>query len=181
MILLNPTMSNIEDVLSCLRRVIRAADIHSKKLTKTAGLTSPQLLLMQAISNTEDPTIGAIAKKISLSQATATNIVTRLEARGFLTRERSQVDKRYVFLHLTAKGEHAIETAPTPLQENFVKRFGGLEDWEQSMIIASLQRLATMMDAEEIDASPFLEIGDLDRAHHDLSEVHDQVSKSNGH
>lgn len=31
------------------------------------------------------------------------------------------------------------------------------------MIIASLQRVAEMMDAEEIDASPFLDIGSLDR------------------
>ena len=31
------------------------------------------------------------------------------------------------------------------------------------MIIASLQRVATMMDAEEIDAAPVLDVGALDR------------------
>lgn len=157
------SMSRIEDVLSSLRRVIRAADIHSKRLTKTAGLTSPQLLLMQAIKDSEDPTIGVLAKKISLSQATVTNIVGRLEGRDLIRRVRSENDKRFVFLHLTEKGLKNLESAPTPLQESFIKRFKELEDWEQTMILSSLQRLAQMMDAEELDASPFLEIGELDR------------------
>ena len=32
------------------------------------------------------------------------------------------------------------------------------------MIIAALQRVAEMMDAQELDAAPFLEVGKLDRA-----------------
>jgi hypothetical protein len=31
------------------------------------------------------------------------------------------------------------------------------------MILSSLQRLAAMMDADQIDASPFLDVGALDR------------------
>ena len=160
---LSSSMTNIQQVLSSLRRVIRAADVHSKRLTKTAGLTSPQLLLMQAIKDSQDPTIGNLAKKISLSQATVTNIIDRLEKRGFIQRVRSKNDKRFVFLHLTEQGLKTLDSAPTPLQESFIRRFSELEDWEQNMIIASLQRLATMMDAGELDASPFLEIGALDR------------------
>jgi hypothetical protein len=33
------------------------------------------------------------------------------------------------------------------------------------MIISSLQRVAQMMDAQHIDASPVLDIGKLDRQH----------------
>lgn len=157
-------MANIHEVLTALRRVIRAADIHSKHLTKTVGLTAPQLLLMQAIQNsTEDSTIGKLAKQISLSQATVTSIIDRLESRNLVTRTRSETDKRYIWLHLTEQGEITLKLAPTPLQEHFVARFIKLEDWEQTMILASLQRLASMMDANEIDASPFLDVGALDR------------------
>lgn len=157
-------MADINEVLTALRRIIRAADIHSKRLTKTAGLTAPQLLLMQAIeASTEDSTIGKLAKQISLSQATVTNIIDRLETRGLVTRVRSQNDKRFVWLNLTAKGKVTLKGAPTPLQKHFVERFDHLEDWEKSMILSSLQRLAAMMDAHEIDASPFLDVGDLDR------------------
>lgn len=163
-------MADIREVLTALRRVIRAADIHSKHLTKTAGLTSPQLLLMQAIENSaEDSTIGKLAKQISLSQATVTCIIGRLETRDLVTRKRSTTDKRYVWLHLTDKGKQTLRNAPTPLQEHFVAKYQNLNQWEQNMILSSLQRLADMMDANEIDAAPFLEVGALDREDDNLN------------
>ncbi len=36
-------------------------------LSKTAGVTAPQILIMQAIRNTEDVTLGEIASTVSLS------------------------------------------------------------------------------------------------------------------
>lgn len=44
----------------------------------------------------------------------------------------------------------------------FVGLFIALEDWEQSMIVSSLQRVAAMMNAEDIDASPMLHVGVAD-------------------
>ena len=156
-------MDKIEEVLITLRRLIRATDLHSKQLVKTAGLTAPQLLLLQAIREKGQVTIGALAKEISLSQATVTTILDRLEKRGLVYRERSSEDKRKVHAYLTDKGADFIRDAPTPLQEHFVRQFRDLREWEQSMIISSLQRVALMMDAEHIDASPVLDVGDLDR------------------
>ncbi|QIL91912.1 MarR family transcriptional regulator [Microbulbifer sp. SH-1] len=156
-------MDKIEEVLTTLRRLIRATDLHSRQLVKTAGLTAPQLLLLQAIREHGEVTIGALAKEISLSQATVTTILDRLEKRGLVFRERSAEDKRKVHAYLTEKGMEIIRDAPTPLQDHFVKQFRDLREWEQSMIISSLQRVALMMDAEHIDASPVLDVGDLDR------------------
>ena len=50
-----------------------------------------------------------------------------------------------------------------PLQDQFNRQFTKLDEWEQTMILAALQRVAQMMDAEEIDAAPVLDIGSLDR------------------
>lgn len=156
-------MDNIQAVLVALRRLIRAADIHSKKLVKTTGLTSPQLLLLQALRDGEDMTVGALATQINLSQATVTTIIDRLESRELVSRIRSSVDKRKVHVYLTPKAEEALKSTPTALQEQFVDRFLKLESWEQNMILSSLQRVGKMMDAEDIDASPVLDVGDLDR------------------
>ncbi|HAG97086.1 MAG: transcriptional regulator [Pseudomonadales bacterium] len=157
-------MSNIADVLIALRRVIRATDLHSKHLAKTTGLTAPQIMLMQAIRNKGEATIGELAHDISLSQATVTTIMDRLEKRGLVYRQRSQADKRKVHAHLTETAHEVLKTAPLPLQDQFTQKFERLQDWEQSMIIAALQRVAEMMDAQELDAAPFLEVGKLDRA-----------------
>ena len=155
-------MKGVEDVLVALRRVIRATDIHSRQLNKTSGLTAPQLLLMRAISQAGEASISEIAEAVSLSQATVTSILDRLEKRELLYRQRSELDKRKVHIILTDAGLTMLANAPKPLQESFVRQFNALQDWEQAMIVSSLQRVAQMMDAEGIDASPFLHLGEMD-------------------
>jgi len=153
----------LDQVLTSLRRVIRATDLHSKRLAKVSGLTAPQILLLQAIRRLEGAAIGQLANEVSLSQATVTTILDRLEKRDYIERERSTIDKRKVHAHLTDRGMEALRDAPTPLQEHFSRQFNDLQEWEQTMLIAALQRVAHMMDAEHIDASPVLDVGTLDR------------------
>ena len=100
---------------------------------------------------------------MSLSQATVTSIMDRLESRQLLVRVRSASDKRKIHPALTDSGRQLLATAPAPLQDSFVRKFDQLQQWEQHMIIAALQRVAMMMDAEDIDAAPYLDIGALDR------------------
>lgn len=156
-------MNPIDEVLTSLRRVIRAIDLHSKQLVKTASVTGPQLRLLQLIRSEEQATVRELSDAMSLSQATVTSIMDRLESRGLVTRIRSKTDKRKVHPELTTAGQDILAKAPAPMQDSFVRKFDQLSNWEQHMIIASLQRVAEMMDAGDIDASPFLDIGSLDR------------------
>ncbi len=154
----------LEDVLVALRRVIRATDLHSKYLARTTGLTTPQMLLLKAIGNKDTMTIGELANEISLSQATVTVILDRLEKRQLVTRVRSTEDKRKVHVHLTETALSTLEQAPVPLQQQFAQQFNALQDWEQTSIISALQRVASMMDASDLEASPLLHTGAVDKA-----------------
>jgi len=156
-------LNRIEEVLIALRRVIRATDLHSRYLAKTTGLTTPQILLLQTIHDRGQVTIGELAQEMSLSQATVTSILDRIEKRALVYRVRSTSDKRKVHAYLTEQGLEVLKVAPPPLQAHFTEQFSELNDWEQSMIIASLQRVAQMMDAQNLDASPVLDVGALDR------------------
>ncbi|MFU8788758.1 MAG: MarR family winged helix-turn-helix transcriptional regulator [Methylobacter sp.] len=156
---MNPT----EEVLIALRRVIRATDLYSKHLSKTTGLTTPQILLMKTIRDKGEVIIGELASSMNLSQATVTTILDRLEKRNLVYRERSKGDKRKVHAYLTCEALEILNNAPTLLQDRFTRQFCSLQDWEQNMIISALQRIAQMMDAQDIDASPVLDIGTLDR------------------
>jgi len=156
-------MDQHNEVLIALRRLIRATDLYSKHLSKTTGLTTPQLLILQNLAERGEATVSELAKAINLSQATVTTILDRLVKKEFILRERSTEDRRKVITRLTEEGKAAIKDTPTALQENFIHKFSELEDWEQTMILSSLQRLATMMDAENLDAAPILDVGTLDR------------------
>jgi hypothetical protein len=85
----------------------------------------------------------------------------RIESRNLVTRVRSQMDKRRVSLYLTEQGKELLEKAPQPLQEHFIEKFSALAEWEQSLLLSSMQRVAAMMDADKLDASPLLEVGAL--------------------
>src|SRR5699024_7850376 len=158
------TMATHEDVLIALRRIVRATDRYSRRLSKEAGLTAPQLLVMQAIVRDDELTMGQVADAVSLSRATVTTILDRLEKRGLVERKRGEQDKRRVYAYLTTAGKELLLKAPTPLQVEFVERFNRLENWEQLQILSSLQRIAKMMKAEKIDASPVLDLGAMDRS-----------------
>ncbi|WP_305844095.1 MarR family winged helix-turn-helix transcriptional regulator [Photobacterium leiognathi] len=155
-------MDKHEEVLIALRQIIRAIDLHSRKLNKNAGLTGPQLVLMRAIkASGEEVTIRQLSNNTNMSQATATTILDRLEKRGLVVRKRSQLDKRKVHTHLTEKGNALLDKAPLPLQDSFISQYQELEDWEQSLLLSSVQRISTMMNAEHLDVAPLLEVGSI--------------------
>ncbi|OAN18210.1 MarR family transcriptional regulator [Photobacterium jeanii] len=154
-------MDKHEEVLIALRQIIRAIDLHSRKLNKDAGLTGPQLVLMRAIRDSGEVTIRQLSNNTNMSQATATTILDRLEKRGLVVRERSKLDKRKVHAHLTEQGMEVLNKAPLPLQDNFISQFQQLEEWEQSLLLSSVQRISSMMNAEHLDVAPVLAVGSI--------------------
>jgi DNA-binding MarR family transcriptional regulator len=157
-------------IVSTLRKIIRAVDLHSKSLTKKYGLTGPQLLVLKQIYDQKHITLGQLAKEISLSQATVTSILDRLEKLDFVIRVRNASDKRIVNIELCEKAVKILESKPNLLQEEFIQQFSNLDDWEQTLLISSLQRIATMMNAESIDSPPVLVSGPLNAAANEVND-----------
>jgi len=147
-----------QDVLVSLRRIIRATDMQSKRILKVCGLTIPQVMVLRAIEALGDVSSKRISDAVSLSPATVTTILNRLEDRGLIERVRGQADKRVVNARLTQVGLTTLNSAPPLLHEQFIERFEALEDWKKTQILSSLQQVATMMDAESLDAAPLLDI-----------------------
>ena len=154
-------MQKDEELLVALRKVIRAIDIRSKELSRDVGLTGPQLIVLQQVGKHPGVMVKEIAQNITLSPATVTSILDRMESRGQINRVRSTQDKRKVGVFLTDVGQLLLDKAPLPLQEHFLNRFNAIEEWEQSQMVATMQRIATMMDAQKLDAAPVLEVGSL--------------------
>jgi len=162
-----------DQVLVAIRRIIRAIDLHSRRLAQNHGLTGPQALILKEVARTKPQTAGELANHVSLSQATVTDIVKRLEKRGLLVRERSQLDRRRITIRLTNAGKSLISQTLPLLQEEFAMRFSQLRDWEQNQLLASVQRLAALMNADSIDASPVLASGSLRASAAAVEQVND--------
>ena len=149
--------------LIALRRILRVTELNSRKLAQQSELTASQLLLLQFVAHQGQALPSAIAKAIELKQATITVLLNQLEASGLVTRSRDTEDRRRVWVRLTDAGHKVLEQSPDLLQSRFELGFSQLEDWEQSMIITALERIAALLDAEHVEAAPVLDVGDLDR------------------
>jgi DNA-binding MarR family transcriptional regulator len=160
-----------DEILIALRRVIRAVDLHSRQLERSHGLTAPQAMVLKTMILLGEAPVGAIAQRVSLSQATVTDILNRLEGRELVVRARSSQDRRRVMVSATSKAVSIMSRSPPLLQDAFAQRFSALEDWEQHLLISSLQRITTLMGVAELDASPMLYAGHVADADHRTSDT----------
>lgn len=149
--------------LVALRRILRATELSSKTLARESGLTASQLITLQLVGRIDDATPGAVAREAGITQATVTALIDKLERRGLVTRERDTEDRRRVLVRVTPEGRAALAGAPDMLQDLFETRFERLYDWEQASVVAALERVAALLDAEAIDAAPLLDVGEIDR------------------
>jgi DNA-binding MarR family transcriptional regulator len=152
-----------EDALIALRRIQRVTELASKRLARTAGLTPSQLSVLRILTEYPEVSAGYLAEATQLKHATITSLIDKLETRGFISRRKCDEDKRRVWLHLLPEGKAALAAAPDPLHETFSERFDALPDWQQSMLISALEQVTTLLDAENLEAAPVLDIGDLDQ------------------
>ena len=152
----NLTRSIADNALIAIRKIIQSIALNSRSLVKRVGLTGPQLVILQEVADSGEVPVGAVARAVSLSQGTVTDIVERMEKRGLVDRRRSDFDRRRVLVHATESGKQLLEKATPLMQESFAGRFNHLQDWEQAMILSSLQRLVSIMDPRFIKAEPIL-------------------------
>lgn len=150
--------------LRALRRILRATEVGRRQLAAQTGLSPSQLLVLREIAGRGQSTPGVVAASLQFSQATITAIVDRLVASGLVTRQRSKKDKRQIILALTAEAHGVLSRTPDILQVQFEKQFAALASWEQAMILASVERLGTILGAADFDAAPLLDGGAIDQS-----------------
>ena len=151
-------------ILQSLRRIIRAVDIHSRKLILDYNITGPQLIALLAIAEKGPLTLATIAKEIHLSPSTLVGVVDRLVEKGYVIRERSTKDRRQVNISVTEEGASFAGDAPSPLQETLAEALNELSTGEQATISRSLEQIVELMEAKELDAAPILQTGKIQPA-----------------
>ncbi|WP_454850332.1 MarR family winged helix-turn-helix transcriptional regulator [Rhizobium binxianense] len=82
-----------------------------KPLLDALGLTYPQYLVMVSLWEEDGQTVGGLGDKLFLESSTLTPLLKRLEAAGYIRRERSREDERVVVVRLSEEGRRLREKA----------------------------------------------------------------------
>jgi DNA-binding MarR family transcriptional regulator len=86
-------------------RLISSAEEEAKERCDMQDLTTTQLNYLEIIGELDHPTITELASALGLTKPSVTIVVDRLVAKGFVSKQSSDTDKRSSLLHLTELGE----------------------------------------------------------------------------
>jgi MarR family transcriptional regulator, organic hydroperoxide resistance regulator len=143
-------------VLRALRRIIRAVDIHSRKLNNDFHITAPQMICLYQLVKSGQMTQSELSEQVNMGLSTINGIIDRLEKKGLVTRQRDEHDRRKVIVNATETGKKMTISAPELLQDHLSDGLRQLPELEQAAIALSLERVVELMEAENLDTSPNL-------------------------
>ena len=94
-----------------------------KPLLEPLGLTYPQYLVLIVLWERDGRTLKEIGARLHLDSGTLTPLLKRLEAGGFLRRQRDAADERQLRVELTEKGR-AVESRAAEIRARMACRLG---------------------------------------------------------
>lgn len=107
-----PAMSY--EALKQFRLIFRAVQQHSQWVEQRCGLTSAQLWAIAELAHRPGQRVSDLAAAMLIHPSTASNLLDKLEKRGYVSKERHHRDQRVVRLTLTAKALETLAKAPQP-------------------------------------------------------------------
>lgn len=147
-----------------MRKILRVTDANAKVLIRETGLTPSQLILLQLLDDGRERTAGDIAGRMGITQATTTALINKLLQRELIVRRRGEADRRQVWLSLTEAGRKVLAIAPDGVHARFHEKFSALNDWEQAMLVAALERVADMLGTEDMEAAALFDAAAIEGA-----------------
>ena len=95
-----------------LRAALRTYARRSEEIARAHGITPRQYHLLLMIKGSPDgaqrSTVTEIAERLQLTQSSVTELVTRAQEAGLVSRTASERDGRVVYLHLTPVAEEKL-------------------------------------------------------------------------
>jgi DNA-binding MarR family transcriptional regulator len=116
-----------------------------RPILEKLGLTYPQYLVLLALWERDEVSVGELGVALQLDYGTLTPLLKRLEANGLLRRERRRDDERAVRISLTEEGAALRQRAnsiPAAIGDAM-----GLDPEEFDQTRAALRRLTTNVAA----------------------------------
>ena len=93
----------------------------SKQRLAGTDITSRMLWVLQHLASVGPSTPGELAQASGVKKSTMTELVDRLETKGYVGRMRDKRDARRVFVGLTPSGERRARRTPSVLEDDALR------------------------------------------------------------
>ncbi len=107
-------------------------------------LTYTQYITMMVLWEKEELNVKELGSILYLDSGTLTPLLKKLEAKGYITRNRCKEDERNLIIQITEKGD-ALKDQAAKIPEEMTNRFVNLTKEEVKTTYHSLYKLLTMV------------------------------------
>jgi len=107
----------------------------------TLELTAMQWRPMMLLAYGKARTAAELSRCTDVETSTMTRMLDRLEAKGLITRKRSENDRRIIFIELTEEGRRQVSQVPYLIAESFNHHLRGFSQQELDTMKSLLRRI----------------------------------------
>ena len=128
-------------------------DIEEKALitAEFKNISVNDMHIIEAIGTGEPKNMSTVAKLMFVTVGTLTIAINNLVKKGYVSRVRSEEDRRVVLIFLTEKGKRAYQHH-REFHDGMVKALvEGLDEGQQKILVKSLLNLRTFFDSYKKD------------------------------
>ena len=145
-----PFASPAEEATLSLVRTHDRLMLRCARLFREFGLTPSQYNILRILRGEGKPLpILEIAERTITVVPGITGLIDRLEAAGFVARQRCEEDRRVIFVALTAKGNAILADLDEPIRKLHALAHGRLSAAEIDKLIGLLAKVRASLDPEE--------------------------------
>ena len=114
-------------------------------------ITNNDMHVIEAVGIREPRNMSSVAKTLGITVGTLTISINGLVKKGYVSRVRSEEDRRVVLIFLTEKGKRAYQHH-REFHDGMVKALvEGLDEGQQKILVKSLLNLRTFFDSYKKD------------------------------
>lgn len=137
------TYKTINDILVHLFHEIWELEEKAIITEEFKDITNNDMHIIEAVGTSGDRTMSAIAKQLNITAGSLTTSMNSLVKKRYVIRERSEEDRRVVYIRLTPKGERAYFHHADFHRQMTNAAMGQLSEDEIPVLMKTLEGLST--------------------------------------
>ena len=138
-------MVNVNETLNDILVVLfnEIMDIEEKAIItgEFCDISNNDMHIIEAVGTDEPKNMSTIAKALAVTMGTLTTTMNSLIKKGYAIRQRSEEDRRVVYMSLTDKGKRAYQHHQEFHHEMIEAVMKDMDDEEKAVLLGTLNRL----------------------------------------
>ncbi len=156
----NPDLSDpagVSGALDAIRRLVRTLRTSANEIERDTGLTSAQNFVLQLLSQAPAESMNELAARTMTDQSSVSVVVSRLEAKGLVTRAQSAADARRTRVEVTPAGRELLDGKQPTVQARLIRALESMSPDTLVLLEYQLTELTALMGAAHEPATLFFE------------------------